>query len=160
MNEDKVIESTLKWLTAGGWLICYRTRSIAEGAIGGADAILCMRNPWRFIFVDGKGKPNGKEAKSNAFANCLGSLVKRIRITGGYSGNEMRSRFMPVADLNAEQVRDAIRQYGIHANSEYILALPTIFETTVTRTLDSKLARMLHIRVLMISEAGVEELTW
>jgi len=35
--------------------LIYKTRPIAEGAIGGVDAILMKQDPWQFAFIDAKG---------------------------------------------------------------------------------------------------------
>lgn len=90
----------------------------------------------------------------------LGAMVKRIRVSSGYTGNEATDRFRSIGDLTARQVRNGIAQHGVHEKSEYVLALPRDFETTVRYSPNPQLARMLRMRVLLISEKGVRETEW
>ncbi len=88
MQEDDVLNRAIAKFAAEGWHLIYKTRPIAESAIGGVDAILMKRDPWQFVFVDAKGCLESKEKRSNGFTNCLGALVKRIRFDRGYTGVE------------------------------------------------------------------------
>jgi len=58
------------------------------------------------------------------------------------------------------ELREALREHGVHRNCEYILALPASLRRTASDSIDPALAALLHIRVLLMSENGVVELDW
>lgn len=161
MNEDEVLEAALSWLAQQGWQLAYCTRPIAEGAIGGVDAILIEAGPpRRFCFIDAKGQAPNPVRRATSFTNCIGALLKRIRIETGYVGNEAADRFLPVGDLSAAEVRALIAQEGVFRRSEYVLAVTSDFRNTATTVLDSSVSSLLHIKILEVSDAGVTQLDW
>ena len=160
MTEDDVLTAGVEWLKGQGWQLCYLTRPLAEGAIGGVDAILFKLAPQSFAFVDAKGDSGSKEAKSAAFTNCLGALMKRIRVCGGYAGVEAKSRFIAAAGLKVPELRRAVQEKGLHRSSLYYLVLPESHAQTVESALDPALASLLHIHVLMVGSDGVREHQW
>jgi hypothetical protein len=103
-----------------------------------------------------------KARRSAGFTNCLGALIKRIRFEHGYRSNEAGRRFHRPTDCkwSVHELREALREYGTHRHCEYVLALPTSFRRTASESIDPALASLLHIRVLLISEKGAEELDW
>jgi hypothetical protein len=160
MHEDKVLDQAIAHFTADGWVLIYRTRPIAEGAIGGVDAILLKHNPWRFTFIDAKGYAETKERRAGGFTNCLGALLKRIRFEHGYSSNEAVDRFIPTGEFTAEDYRNRLVEHGKHKNSEYVLAMTPDIRQTVMTALDPSLAALLHISVLLVSDNCVEKMHW
>jgi hypothetical protein len=160
LTEDQVVEAAVRWGVARAWVPCYRTRRVDAGAMGGVDAILYRQEPWRFAFIDGKGDSASPTKRSAYFTSCLGALIKRIRFERGYLSNEAVASFLPVPSCSTAQLRVALREHGVHRNSEYVLALPLSLRRTVVECLDPALASLLHIRVLLISANVVEELRW
>ncbi len=84
MDEDKILKTSIQYLLGTGWHLAYQTRSIADGAFAGVDAILYHSATQRFRLVEAKGESSSPQARSTAFANCLGTLVKRIKFQTGY----------------------------------------------------------------------------
>jgi hypothetical protein len=160
MHEDEVVGRAIDWFTGQGWKLIYQTRPIADGAIGGVDAILMKVEPWKFVFIDGKGAAETKERRSGGFTNCLGALIKRIRFEQGYLSNEAVNRFIPDDQFAAEDYRQRLTQFGVHKNSEYVLALTPDMRETVRTGLDPALAALLHVHVLLVSESAIEEMQW
>lgn len=161
MDEDAVLQAALGWLALQGWELAYRTRPIAEGAIGGVDAILIKGGrPRHFCFVDAKGEAPNPVGRATSFTNCVGALLKRIRIEAGYLGNEAAERFQPVGEFSADQVRDLVAREGVHKRSQYILAVTSDFTNTVTTSLDASIASLLHIQVLEVNDGGVMPIYW
>ncbi len=160
MNEDEVLNRAVASYTAQGWVLIYKTRPIADGAIGGVDAILMKQNPWRFTFIDAKGSAETKEKRSGGFTNCLGALLKRIRLEHGYTSNEAVDRFVPSGDFTAEDYRERLVEHGTHKNSEYVLALTPDMRQTVITALDPALAALLHISVVLVSDTSVDKMQW
>lgn len=160
MDEDAILEAAVHWLEKQGWQTIYRTRSIAEGAIGGVDAILAKEHPWQFAFVDAKGDSDSKERRSVGFTNCLGAMIKRIRFESGYRSNEQAALFRPLGDLSSAECRDRVRELAVRSRSHYILALPQSLRRTALSAIDPSLAALLNLQVLIVSEAAVEEMAW
>ena len=154
MNEDQVLQAAIQWFTAGGSRLIYQTRPLSEGAIGGADAILISEHTNRYTFIDAKGKYAKSPARSNAFSNSLGTILKRIRFERGYSGLEDARRF------TSPEARAAMNADARHRVSDYVLALTPDFEETVRTALDPALASLLHIRVLLVAPEVIREFTW
>lgn len=160
MHEDEVLNRAVAAYTADGWQLIYKTRPIAEGAIGGVDAILMKQNPWRFVFIDAKGCAEKKEKRSSGFTICLGALLKRIRFEHGYTSNEAVDRFVAAGEFSAEDYRERLVEHGKHKSSEYVLAVTPDMRQTVTTGFDPTLAALLHITILLVSENGVEKMQW
>lgn len=160
MHEDDIVRLAVGWFTERGWKLVYQTRAIADGAIGRVDAILTKVDPWKFVFIDGKGAAESKERRSSGFTNCLGAIIKRIRFEQGYRGNEAVSLFISDEQFSAEDYRQRLNQFGVHRNSEYVLALSPDMHHTVQTCLDPALASLLHIRILFVSDNRIEEMQW
>jgi len=160
MHEDEVVRRSIAWFTEQGWNLIYQTRAVADGAIGGVDAILMKAEPWKFVFIDGKGAAETKERRSGGFTNCLGAIIKRIRFVQGYLSNEAANRFIPNEQFLADDYRQRLTEFGVHRNSEYVLALTPDMRETVRTALDPALAALLHIRILLVNETGIEEMHW
>jgi hypothetical protein len=160
MHEDEVVGRSIRWFAEQGWRCVYQTRAVSAGAIGGVDAILIKNDPCKFVFIDAKGSADSKERRSLAFTNCLGALIKRIRFEQGYLSNEAFNCFIPTDDVSAEECRRQLSSSAVHKNSEYVLAVTPDFRETVRTALDPTLASLLHIRVLLVSDAITEEMHW
>ena len=159
MNEDQVVDAAIGWLGQQGWQVCYRTRPVAAGAIGGVDAILIQERPHHFAFVEGKGEAATPVQRSAGFTQALGSLLKRIRFERGYLGIEATERLQPTPGQSVAQLRALLQESAVHRRSEYFLALPHSYRQTVEVCLDPALAALLHMRVLLVAgEAGATEL--
>jgi hypothetical protein len=160
VSEDEILQRAIAFYQEQNWTLLYQTRSLAEGAIGGVDAILFKRKPISFVFIDAKGRVENNVRRSTDFTNVLGALIKRIRLEKGYSSVEAVDRFIPFDDLNSREVRDFVKKHGVHRNSEYILALDPLMRETIKSALDSTLAGLLRIRVLFVSNESVEFFQW
>lgn len=155
INEDNVVATTVTWLEKQGWQLCFRTRPVAEGAIGGVDAILLREKPLRFAFVDGKGDTPSATKRSRGFTSALGALIKRIRFERGYLGNEARSCFQALPGRTVPELRELLQRAAIHRRSEYFLALPESYEQTVYECLDPALAALLNVRVVFVGPDAI-----
>lgn len=155
VDEDVVLQRAIQWYQdkSEGWELIYQTRPITKkpGAIGGVDAILFSERLARFSFIDAKGTSVGKEAKSKAFTNALGALIKRIRFENGYGGVEASALYV------SSQWRARVKSEARHRRSEYMLALTPDYVATVNSALDPALAALLHLRVLIVSPHHVKE---
>jgi len=160
MKEDGVLEKSIQFFKNQGWVLIYQTRSLSEGAIGGVDAILLLRDPLRLIFVDAKGETSNSVKRSTDFTNALGALVKRIRFERGYSTVEDIKRYLSIEGLKPVQVRDLVKKHGVHRNSEYVLAVDPSMKETIKSALDPSLAGLLHIRILLVDEESVGFFQW
>ena len=154
MNEDQVLQAVIQWFTDSGSTLIYQTRPLSEGAIAGVDAILYSAKQNRYTFIDAKGAAATPVARSTAFSNSLGAVIKRIRFERGYSGMEAASRFTP------PESRASVAANARHRVSDYILALTPDYEETVRVALDPALASLLHIRVLIAAPDAIREFTW
>ena len=154
MNEDQVLQSVIQWFIASGSTLLYQTRSIAEGAIAGVDAILYSPQHRRYTLIDAKGAAATPVARSTSFSNSLGSLIKRIRFESGYSGFEAASRFTP------PESRATVATDARHRISDYVLALTPDYEETLRTALDPALASLLHIRAIIVQPDSVHEYAW
>lgn len=154
MNEDEVLESTIQWFAASGSTLLYQTRPLAEGAIGGVDAIVHSSEYDRYSLIDAKGAAATPQARSTNFSNGLGSLIKRIRFETGYSGMEAADRFNPPDE------RARVATEARHCRTDYVLALTSDYENTVRGGIDPALASLLHIRVLIVQPTIIQEFTW
>lgn len=154
MSEDVVLQNVINWFASLNSTLLYQTRPVAEGAIGGVDAILFCPHTNRFIFIDAKGAATKPVSRAASFSNSLGNLIKRIRFENGYTGNEAAERFIPL------ESRNRIATEARHRVSDYILALTPDYEQTVRMTLDPALASLLHIRVLFVETDLVRECVW
>jgi hypothetical protein len=160
MHEDDVLRRAVAWFVDRGWMLIYQTRPVAEGALGGVDAVLMRVSPWRFVFIDAKGAGKNKVRRSSGFTNCLGALIKRIRFEQGYLSNEALDKYIPSSEFTAEDYRQRLSQFGVHKNSEYVLTLTPDMRETVRTALDPTLASLLHIRALLVAEDSIEEMQW
>ncbi|MFZ4778646.1 MAG: hypothetical protein ACOYM3_25035 [Terrimicrobiaceae bacterium] len=154
MNEDLVLDRAIEWFLQKGTNLLYRTRPIAGGAIGGVDAILVSPITRRYTFIDAKGGAASPVKRSNAFTNCLGALIKRIRFESGYSGMEDAGLF------TSPKARKDVADSARHRNSNYVLALTPDYEQTVRSALDPSLASLLHIEVLFVFPDSIAEFEW
>jgi hypothetical protein len=93
-------------------------------------------------------------ARANNFSNGLGSLIKRIRFETGYSGMEAADRFNP------HDARVRVAAEARHRRTDYILAITSDYLNTVRGGIDPALASLLHIRVLIVHPATIQEFTW
>ena len=117
LSDDLVLARAIAWFIQEGAHVLYKTRTIADGAIGGVDAILFDSDSDRFTFIDAKGKATSPAKRSNAFTNCLGALMKRIRFETGYAGVESADLFSSPGD------KKRVAKHARHRNSDYIIAL-------------------------------------
>lgn len=161
MNEDELLEVAIGFLLSEGWQLVYRTRPIAQGARAGVDAILFNPHLSAFRLIDAKGESTSPVARSIAFANCLGTLVKRIRFRAGYLHLESIALFTPPQGFTIDAFRDHMRQHAVHRNCEYWLALPATMRQTILDTLDPHLAGVLRLQVLLVDAMGIaERMSW
>jgi hypothetical protein len=105
MNEDSILDAAITYLQSGDWRLTYRTRPVAESAIAGVDAILFNATLSTFRLVDAKGESNSPASRSTAFANCLGTLLKRIRFQSGYLHLETKALFTPPNGMSTDEFR-------------------------------------------------------
>lgn len=166
MTENDVLDAAIDHCKEKGWTLTYRTKRLVKtaqggtGAQGGTDAILIQEDPRRFRFIEAKGDETNKAKKSAGFTNCLGATLKRIRVKKGYLSNEAKARFTPPVGFTVEQFRRLLVTSATLENSEYVMALPRSLEETLKSCLDPDLAKLLHIKVLMVEEQGATEHAW
>lgn len=152
MDEDTLLGVAIEYLRTDGWHLAYRTRPISNGAIAGTDAVLYNHKLSEYRLVDAKGESKSPADRSTAFANCLGTLLKRIRFQSGYLHLESTALFTPPEGVSVSAFRDQMRLLAIHRNCEYWLALPASMRQTILDTLDPALAGVLRLSVLLVDE--------
>lgn len=161
MDEDSILETAIRFLQTDGWHLSYRTRPIAEGAIAGVDAILYNPELTEFRLIDAKGESSDSVARSTAFVNCLGTLIKRIRFQAGYLHLESTALFTPPAGADVNTFKDIMRREAVHRNCEYWLVFPISMRQTIIDTLDPTLAGILRLNILLVNDkAEAERFAW
>jgi hypothetical protein len=161
MDEDTILDAAIRFLQSDDWHLSYRTRRVANSAIAGVDAILFNARLSTFRLVDAKGESNTPAVRSTAFANCLGTLLKRIRFQSGYLHLETKALFTPPAGMSTDEFRENMRQNAVHRNCEYWLVFPTTMRQTLLDTVDPTLAGLLRLFILLVGNDGdVERFRW
>lgn len=161
MDEDAILDAAIIFLQTDDWHLSYRTRPVADGAIAGVDAILFNATISAYRIVDAKGESSSPASRSTAFANCLGSLIKRIRFNSGYLHLENKALFTPPAGISVDAFRETMRQDAVHRNCEYWLVFPTTMRQTILDTLDPALTGILNIHIILVNDVGaVEHFRW
>jgi hypothetical protein len=154
MNENEVLSAIIDFFIHRDFSLMYRTDP-QPNEIGGVDAILFSPHPEdKYYFIEAKGTPNTPQISSRNFTNAVGSVLKRIRIVSGYSGNEAARNF-----LNPE-FRNNIAANACHRASYYILALTPEYLETLRQTIDSAIAGILNIRVFKVEPMIIQEFFW
>lgn len=161
MDEDSILDAAITFLQSDDWHLAYRTRPVAESAIAGADAILCNATNCAFRLVDAKGESKSPATRSTAFANCLGTLIKRIRFQSGYMHLETKALFTPPVGMSTDEFREYMRQNAVYQNCEYWLVFSTSMRQTILDTIDPALAGLLRLYILLVDNDGkVERFKW
>lgn len=160
MNEDEILERSITYYSHQGLTLLYRTRPIADGAIGGVDAILHKPEPLKFVFIDAKGGGVDSIRRSTDFNNVVGAMVKRIRFEKGYSGVEDTKRFNPLGNKTPKEVREMIKNHAVYRHSEYVLALAPEMKETIRFGLDPTLMSLLKIHILIVHPDTFEFYVW
>lgn len=155
MDEDSILDIAISFLSTKGWYLAYRTRPIQDGAIAGVDAILYNPELNEFRLIDAKGESKSPPQRSTHFANCLGSLLKRIRIDSGYLHLESKALFIPLPKSPIKDFREHMRRHAVHRNCEYWLVFPFSMRQTIVDTLDPALAGILRLYILLVDEKGI-----
>ncbi|MFH0799878.1 MAG: hypothetical protein V2A66_06825 [Pseudomonadota bacterium] len=159
MMEDKVIDESIKYLQKKRWLLIYRTsrsrRAGGAGEHGGVDVIM-MKDSNKFLFAEAKGDTRRKTKQSADFTSCLGSLIKRMRLTQGYGLNEAVDGFVGVTKCERKKLRDLVLEKASFSNSEYVVAFTDQYAGRLKESVDCNfLKKILKTTVLLVGANGV-----
>lgn len=148
-SENQVLDASILHFENQGYRLIYRTNCSASK--GGVDAILYKLHTPQFVFIEAKGPCSTGTTRSARFNAVLGSILKRIKMTGGYtrncSLNESRV-FIP------EPYKTELETSANHSNSRYVVSVTSDYKNTIASCIDPAIASLLRLEFCIISKEG------
>lgn len=148
MTEAEILEMAIDHYVQLGYMVLYRTTDHVDGERPGADAILWHEKKNIYVFVEAKSSNGSAVGRSVRFSNVMGTLLKRIKVTGGYTcPSEALSGFHGHTDAARKAIRHQVRRHATLARSRYVIALDAAYRR-VADSIDRELLDMLHTEFL------------